>query len=390
MGEIRPGMGGQDRALTEMAEHNPRASRLQVLAIGMLPPPVGGQAVMFEAAIAGLSQCASVDVVDIQAQRNIGEAGKLSLTKVAWFLKLIIRELLPRCRRKFDILYYCPAGPNRLGLIKDIVILALVRRRVAKTVYHFHATGISALIARQPYPLKRIAERLLFEPDLAIRCADVYPDDAAHYRARRSRIVANGIHDPLPAYRERTKPAEGPLRFVFVGAMVEKKGIFDLIEIATLLQSQDRDFVMHFVGEGLRSELDRFDEMVHARGLGGKIQRHGALTGSAKYDLLFASDALLFPSFWSSETQPLALIEAHAMELPAVAYDLGGIKTIIRHEVSGYLVPLRDTRAFAAAIHRLSDRSVARAMGASGRGIFEQNFTIQRFTAELTSTVLEV
>jgi glycosyltransferase involved in cell wall biosynthesis len=360
----------------------------QILAIGMLPPPIGGQAVMFEAAIAELSRSASVDVVDIQAQRNIGETGKLHFAKVAWFLNLIVRELLPRRRRKYDILYYCPAGPNRLALVKDMVILGLVRRRVRKTVYHFHATGIGALIANQPSAIKRLANRVLFEPDLAIRCVDTTPNDAAHYNARRSRIIANGIPDPIGTYRGRAKPLDGPLQLVFIGAMVEKKGIFDLVEVAHVLQAQGCDFVMHFVGEGLPAVLNHFDEMVEERGLSDRIRRHGVLTGSAKYDLLFESDVLLFPSFWSSETQPLAVIEAQAMELPAVAYDIGGIRTIIRDEVSGYVVPVRDTHAFAAAIQKLRDRTVARAMGAIGRRHFEQNFTLQRFVAELTEAVL--
>ena len=360
-----------------------------ILAIGMLPPPVGGQAVMFEAALAELARSASVDVVDIQAQRNIGETGTLHFAKIAWFLKLIVRELLPRRSRRYDILYYCPAGPNRLALVKDLVILALVRGRVRKTVYHFHATGIGALIAEQPAVLRSLAQRIAFRPDLAIRCVDTTPDDAALYRARRTRIIANGIPDPMGAYRGRTRPEDGPLQLVFIGAMVEKKGIFDLIEVATALQAAGCDFVMHFLGEGLPALLRRFDELVDERGLSDRMRRHGVLTGSAKFDLLFRCDVLLFPSFWSSETQPLAVIEAHAMELPAVAYDIGGIRTIIRDQESGFVVPLRDTAAFAAAIQKLADRSVARRMGLVGRRHFERSFTLQRFVAELSEAVLE-
>jgi glycosyltransferase involved in cell wall biosynthesis len=194
----------------------------------------------------------------------------------------------------------------------------------------------------------------------------------------------------MTAYHGRIKPHDGALQLVFIGAMVEKKGIFDLIEVAAVLQARGVEFDMHFVGEGLPSELRRFDDMVKERGLSNRMVRHGVLTGSAKYDLLFQSDVLLFPSFWSSETQPLALIEAHAMELPAVAYDLGGIRTIIRDQVTGFVVPLRDTSAFAAAIQTLGDRGVARSMGLNGRRHFEENFTLQRFAAEITGALLEV
>lgn len=381
MGEVRSGLAVEDPALS---------SPPQILAIGMLPPPLGGQAVMFEAAVAELRNVASVDVVDIQAQSNIGESGKLGFGKVAWFANLIIRELLPRRRRSYDILYFNPAGPNRLALIKDIVILSLIRPRVKKRIYHFHATGIGALIAKQPAVIRHLAERTLFHPDLAIRCADVSPNDAEYYRARASKIIANGIPDPMAAYRGRTRREAGRLQLVFIGAMVDKKGIFDLIEVADQLQSEGADFVMHFVGEGLPADLARFDELVKRRGLGSRIVRHGVLTGSAKFDLLFESDVLLFPSYWASETQPLVLIEAHAMGLPAVAYDLGGIKTIVRDGVSGYLVKLRDTRAFAGAIQRCADRRHGRELGAAGRRHFEKNFTLEKFASGIRAAALEV
>jgi glycosyltransferase involved in cell wall biosynthesis len=377
MGEVGPELGAEGTL-----------SKPHVLAIGMLPPPVGGQAVMFEAAINELKRHADVDVIDIQAQRNIGQTGKLSFGKLSWFLKVIVREIVPRLRRRYDILYYCPAGPNRIAVFKDLVLLSLVRRRARKTVYHFHATGTGALIASQSAVVRRLADKLLFEPDLAIRCADVTPNDPQLYRARAARVIANGIADPAPAYRGRSKSNDGPLQLVCIGAMVEKKGIYDLIDVATILQSRGVDFVMHFVGEGVPEEIDRFDRMIAARGLSPRMRRHGVLLGAAKYDLLFESDALVFPSFWASETQPLVVIEAHAMQLPAVAYQLGGIRTIIDDGASGYVVPLRDTQAFADAIAQLGDRAKARAMGIQGRHRFEQYFQLTRFAADIGDAVL--
>jgi glycosyltransferase involved in cell wall biosynthesis len=363
-------------------------SQPRVLAVGMLPPPVGGQAVMFEAAINELRRHAQVDVIDIQAQRNIGESGQLSLRKLAWFAHMITREILPRLRRQYDILYYCPGGPNRLALYKDLMILSALRNRVRKTVYHFHATGIGALIGGQPGVVKHLARKFLFKPDLAIRCADVTPNDALLYQARQSSIIANAVADPLKAYRGRNRPARAQTHLVCVGAMVEKKGIFDLIEVASILQTRGCDFVIHFVGEGLPAELSRFDRMVAERGLAARVRRHGVLVGDAKYDLLFAADVLLFPSFWASETQPLAVIEAHAMQLAAVAYELGGIKSIIEDGSSGYVVPLRDVQAFADAIVKLSTPAIGRAMGVQGRRRFEEKFMLERFAADISNAVL--
>jgi glycosyltransferase involved in cell wall biosynthesis len=50
----------------------------------------------------------------------------------------------------------------------------------------------------------------------------------------------------------------------------------------------------------------------------------------------------------------LALIDAAAMGLPAVAYDSGGIAEVVRHCRTGLLVPEGDSKALAAALHQLT------------------------------------
>jgi glycosyltransferase involved in cell wall biosynthesis len=49
----------------------------------------------------------------------------------------------------------------------------------------------------------------------------------------------------------------------------------------------------------------------------------------------------------------------------------------VAHEVSGLLVPVKNSAALADAMTRiLSDDAMAKAMGSAGRAIMEQNFTI--------------
>jgi D-inositol-3-phosphate glycosyltransferase len=75
-----------------------------------------------------------------------------------------------------------------------------------------------------------------------------------------------------------------------------------------------------------------------------------------------ASDVVLVPS--RSESFGLVALEAAACGIPVVASDVGGLRSIVRHGVTGYLVPARDHDAFARTARRLVDEPTrAIAMG---------------------------
>jgi glycosyltransferase involved in cell wall biosynthesis len=364
---------------------------LRILAVGMLPPPIGGQSVMFECAIDALRADACVDVIDIQAQRNLGESGILTFGKLRVLAGILSRRILPLLvRRSYDVLYYCPAGPNRLGLLKDILFLAVLRRRARRTVYHFHATGSGAFIERQPAALRWAARRVLFRPDLAVRCAAVEPNDARAYHARAERVIWNGIRDPAPPAVARPERSGAPVVLTFIGALVEDKGIFDLLEIVAEVRRKGYDVCVNVVGEGTRSDVERFDAMSAQLGLVDVVHRRGVLTGPSKLDVLAATSIFVFPSFFRAETQSLAVIEAHAMGIPAVAYDWRGIGTIIEDGATGYVVPVRSTGEFAERLARMIDQGTIPQMGARARRRFEERFTIGAFATSLKDAIANV
>ncbi|HEX6694348.1 MAG TPA: glycosyltransferase family 4 protein [Longimicrobiales bacterium] len=368
------------------AQLTPRA---RVLAVGMLPPPIGGQAVMFEHAVRSIAARADVDTVNTQVQNNIGDSGALSLGKLIRFAAVLVRRVLPLVMNEtYDVLYYCPAGPNRIALLKDIALLSVIRRKASRVIFHFHATGSGEYIERQSPSIRWFADKFLFRPDVAVRCADVLPDDAVAYKAREDRIVMNGIADPLLPYLGRERPASDIAKITYIGALVEDKGILDLVDIAAHLAQAGCRFELHVVGEGVASDVARFDDLARKRGVADYIKRRGVLTGAPKYDLLFETTVFVFPSFFRAETQPLAVIEAHAMGVPAVGYDWRGVATIIEEGATGYVVPTRDTARFAAAVKSLLEGDVARQMGDRARSRYEKQFTLDRFVEELSELIL--
>lgn len=362
-----------------------------ILAVGMLPPPLGGQAMMFEWAIEGLSDIAQVDVIDLQAQRNIGSSGKFSAPKLLVFLKILTKCLSVLISgKKYDVLYYCPSGPSKIGLLKDLVILTLLRWRARSSVFHFHATGgIQFLLGMHPV-IVWYARKVIFGPDMSIRCAKVSPNDAKLCASKRQKILPNGIPDPIVFSPFPPKQANGPKRFCFIGALTAEKGIFDLLKVAQILKEKKLDFELDIIGEGTPDEMNRMVQLIEKYRLSENVVLHGVLSGKDKFDVLSQADLFLFPTYFRAETQPLVVIEAAALGIPVIASDWRGLSSIVEEGKTGYLLPPRNPKIFAEKIIEVLESGSIGAMKLAARERFLENFTQAAFLESLNKTIVEV
>ena len=74
--------------------------------------------------------------------RGMKDMGKLQVYKVMHLLNIVIKIYYYRICRQVDILYYPPSGPNS-AVYRDMMILFPTRWMFRKTIFHFHASGLS-------------------------------------------------------------------------------------------------------------------------------------------------------------------------------------------------------------------------------------------------------
>lgn len=128
--------------------------------------------------------------------------------------------------------------------------------------------------------------------------------------------------------------------------------------------------LLFIVGDG--PERTALEEQVRQCALSGQVRMWGFRRDVASF--CAAADALVLTS-WGWEGLPVSVIEAQAAGLPAVVTDAGGAKEAISPEVSGILVPRRDSAALAAALLRLArDPELAAGMGANARRHAQERF----------------
>lgn len=161
----------------------------------------------------------------------------------------------------------------------------------------------------------------------------------------------------------------------WAGRLTAIKRPQDLVRSLAELRLAGTDAVLIVVGDG--PERAGVEALATELGVSEHIRFVGYQREMGHWYGMF--DAFLLTS--ENEGAPVAAIEALASECPVVATDAGGTATVVRHGVSGFIAPVRDTRALAAHLHDLaSEPGLARSLGMAGSRDVAERFALETMT----------
>ena len=144
-----------------------------------------------------------------------------------------------------------------------------------------------------------------------------------------------------------------------------------LIEAVALLGARGLRPPVLLAGGGKQRLADRAQALAAARGLAGQVRFPGAVADLPQR--LMGTQLFVLSTHY--EGMPLALCEAMAAGCACVATDVVGVREVIRHGETGWLVPENDAPALADALERLlRDPALAARLGAAARGQAEREF----------------
>jgi D-inositol-3-phosphate glycosyltransferase len=181
---------------------------------------------------------------------------------------------------------------------------------------------------------------------------------AALYGAdpERIEIVAPGVDHAFfsPGHRPQARRAlglaDGGPMLLFVGRIQPLKGLDVAVQALAQLTPSFPDSFLVVVGgpsgrEG-RIEMERISKLAADLGLAGRIRTVAPQPHERLSTFYRAADACLVPS--RSESFGLVALEAAACGTPVVASAVGGLRTLVDHGRTGFLVDGRDPADFAA------------------------------------------
>ena len=367
-------------------------NKLKVLFVGQTPPPYGGQAIMQQVMLEKDYRRIEFLHVRMAFSKEMDEVGRFSVKKIFHLFSVIFQIIKLRIQHNIQILYYPPAGPNRIPVYRDMVILLATRWLFKKTIFHFHAGGISECYQKLSAVEQMFFRLAYFQVDLSIRLSELSPPDGDFMECKKEVIIPNGIADKYPDFPARTNTKAGILTILFVGILRESKGILVLLEACRLLEENGQLFRVQLMGKFASKSFEKkVLHLVERYHLKDHVDFLGVCTGSVKWQHYHDADIFCFPSFFESEAFPVVLLEAMQFKLPIVTTRWRGIPSMITDGESGFLVEIQDSRTVAEKLSvLLGNKEMRCTMGDKGRQSYLSQYTLDIFRDNIEKAVLTV
>ena len=252
----------------------------------------------------------------------------------------------------------------------------LFRRPV---VFHLHSGEFMHFYRNGCGPIGKYIVRYVLDHSASIIVLSEY------WKQRISEITRNPAVVPIlnPILVDDTVSEASPREsctLLFLGRLVERKGIYVLLEAVAQLVTEFPNLKLLCAGDGdLQSVADASVKL----DIPGRVRFLGWVSGRQKQQLLESASVFVLPSF--AEGLPMSVLEAMAAGLPVVATTVGGIPDLIGDGKEGILVPPRDTNSLRKALEfLLRDEKIRAEMGRKG---YERYRT--EFSAELVVPKIE-
>jgi glycosyltransferase involved in cell wall biosynthesis len=193
-------------------------------------------------------------------------------------------------------------------------------------------------------------------------------------------VIPNGLDPELLGFTEGNDEAPlsfprkpGMKTFAVVGRLFPDKGQSLFIKAFAQIAQEFPDAAGLIAGDGpVRNDILK---LIDSLGLSQRVHYCGVRMNMKEiYDL---TDFLVIPSY--TEGLPYVLLEAMALGIPILSTSVGDIPRIIRHGVTGYLVPPGDAQAMSGRMKELMRApSVARIMATAGKRFVHENCSARK------------
>jgi glycosyltransferase involved in cell wall biosynthesis len=363
---------------------------IRVLVVGQTPPPHHGQAIAIERLLTGQFIGVRLYHVRMRFSTTIDDVGKPGIRKILRLVLLVARIVAARVRYRTSVLYYPPSGPKRVPMYRDAAVLIATRWLFRRTVFHFHAGGLTDMLRGMAWPERALFRLAYSRPDMVIRIAEETPRDGEMLGARQERIIPYGIEDVFPGYESLRGGARPTPVILFVGMLSEGKGVLTLLDACARLRARGVPFSLRLVGGFASAQIEAGVRGILAKeALEDAVAILGVTTGDAKWREFAGADIFCFPTFHESETFGLAVLEAMQFRLPVVATRWRGVQSLVRDGETGFLVEPRDSRALADRLDRcLADPELRRRMGERARELFCADYTLDQWRRRMEEALL--
>lgn len=210
---------------------------------------------------------------------------------------------------------------------------------------------------------------------------DDYQDLIHHYDIPIPKLtILNGIGTCLQRYPYHPPQLE-PIRFIFVGRLLQEKGIRYFLDAAKVIKAQYPRVEFVVVGEPdtAKGSISRDELTQHIDS--GLIVYPGMVSNVV--DWLAQASVFVLPSYYR-EGVPRSTQEAMAVGLPVITTDMPGCRETVQHGNNGFLIPPHQVDALIDSMRYFVEHpEQIDSMGQCSRKLAEEKFDVVKINQQI-------
>lgn len=341
---------------------------MKVVLLAPTPPPAGGIAGwtvrMLNAELKNQWKLSVVDEKTIGSRQVFGKEGKRNLSEEIRRCFRIWKGLRKELKDpEAKVVHSCIPSVTT-AMMREYICALITRSRGRKFVIHFRCTVPNTTQGKLGhFFLKRLCDRSNLVFSLNQQSSDYLKKITKTDIQLIPNFISENELDENYLVREELKTV------LYVGGLVENKGISDCLKVAERLP----DITFRFVGKG----NGEFQEYAETHGLANVIFT-GPKDRAGVEEELRNADVFLFMTYFRGEGFSNALCEAMAAGLPCVVTDWAANKDMIG-EKGGAVVDVHDVEGAVSALKKMRPKEVRNSMS-------QQN--IEKVRSEYTDRIV--
>lgn len=204
-------------------------------------------------------------------------------------------------------------------------IIELAKKFNKKVILHSHASQFKVFFGEADDNTRLWIIRTLRKADVLIVLSESWKEWFKQIGVSSAKITILHNITAYPKIENSTRKADIPIRFLFMGEIGHRKGVFDIIRALTDHKVELEGQIKLRIG-GNKNE-EQLLSAIKDSGLEKMVCFEGFVSGDKKIELLNWADVFILPSF--NEGLPISILEAMSYSMPIISTPVGGIPEVV-------------------------------------------------------------
>lgn len=277
---------------------------------------------------------------------------------------------------------------ERGSFIRKYIVFCICNIFHKKVIVHMHGAEFKEFYQNSNNIIKNKVVKLLTRADVVLVLGKQWEEYVLDLNNSINVVV---LKNSVNTTKETINKYEENINILFLAVLIERKGIFDLIEAAKLINNENKlgKYNINFIIAGSGEQEQKCKEIVHHYGLEEQFKFVGWVNGEEKKKLLKNSHIFVLPSY--NEGLPVAILEAMSYGIPVISTNVGSIEEAVKHEYTGFIHSPGDISMIKKYIEILiNDSEIWNNLSINSKNVIAQEYDSNKYFKKIESLYLDL